>query len=95
MEFEWDEAKRLINLEKHGIDFLDVGDVWKRMRLDQYTIESRHGERRITTIGTIGHDERIVAVVYMRRKGITRSISLRRARRYERKDYQDEFGRGT
>jgi uncharacterized protein len=24
MEFEWDENKRLINLEKHGLDFRDV-----------------------------------------------------------------------
>jgi len=22
MDFEWDEAKRLANLEKHGVDFL-------------------------------------------------------------------------
>jgi uncharacterized DUF497 family protein len=24
MEFEWDEAKRITNIEKHGIDFLDA-----------------------------------------------------------------------
>lgn len=24
MEFEWDEAKRLANLRKHGIEFIDV-----------------------------------------------------------------------
>jgi uncharacterized protein len=24
MEFEWDETKRLTNLSKHGIDFIDV-----------------------------------------------------------------------
>jgi len=24
MEYEWDEAKRLANLRKHGIDFTDV-----------------------------------------------------------------------
>lgn len=29
MEFEWDEAKRLINLEKNRIDFVDVGEVWR------------------------------------------------------------------
>lgn len=95
MEFEWDEAKRLINLEKHKIDFIDVGEVWARPRLDHYVIESRHGERRVTAIGTINHDDRIVAVVYTTRNGVTRIISLRRARRYERKDYQNAFGRGT
>ncbi|MFN3819747.1 BrnT family toxin [Blastomonas sp.] len=95
MEFEWDEAKRLINLEKHKIDFIDVGEVWARPRLDHYVIESRHDERRVTAIGTINHDDRIVAVVYTMRNGVTRIISLRRARRYERKDYQNAFGRGT
>jgi uncharacterized DUF497 family protein len=24
MEYEWDEAKRLANLRKHGIDFIDI-----------------------------------------------------------------------
>jgi len=26
MEFEWDDAKRLANLEKHGLDFADLGE---------------------------------------------------------------------
>jgi hypothetical protein len=95
MEFEWDEAKRLINFEKHGIDFVDVGDIWKRPRLDHYVIDFQHGERRVTAIGTINDDDRIVAVVYTMRDRVTRIISLRRARRYERKDYQNAFGRGT
>ena len=83
MEFEWDEAKRLSNFEKHGIDFVDV------------VIDFQHGERRVTAIGTINDDDRIVAVVYTMRDRVTRIISLRRARRYERKDYQNAFGRGT
>jgi uncharacterized DUF497 family protein len=28
MEFEWDEDKRLANLEKHGIDFAIVSALW-------------------------------------------------------------------
>ncbi len=28
MEYEWDEAKRLANLRKHGIDFTDVPAVF-------------------------------------------------------------------
>lgn len=95
MQFEWDEAKRLANLAKHGIDFIDVGELWVRPRLDRYYVESRDGEHRVTAIGTINHDDRIVAVVYTMRNGVTRIISLRRARRYERKDYQNAFGRGT
>jgi len=28
MGFEWDEAKRLANLDKHGIDFIDIPEVF-------------------------------------------------------------------
>jgi uncharacterized DUF497 family protein len=28
MEFEWDEDKRLANLDKHGVDFLDACGIW-------------------------------------------------------------------
>ena len=28
MEFEWDEAKRRNNLEKHGIDFVRAKQIW-------------------------------------------------------------------
>ncbi|WP_315791195.1 BrnT family toxin [Fischerella sp. JS2] len=28
MEYKWDEAKRLANLRKHGIDFTDVPAVF-------------------------------------------------------------------
>jgi uncharacterized DUF497 family protein len=29
MRFAWDERKRLSNLEKHGLDFFDVGAVFE------------------------------------------------------------------
>ena len=29
MEFEWDETKRLANLRKHGIDFIDIPVVFE------------------------------------------------------------------
>lgn len=38
MEYEWDEAKRLANLRKHGIDFADVPAVFD-------------GNRRVVTSG--------------------------------------------
>ena len=28
MEYEWDEAKRLSNLRKHGVDFIDIPAVF-------------------------------------------------------------------
>jgi uncharacterized DUF497 family protein len=29
MRFEWDEKKRLSNIKKHGIDFIDVPEMFK------------------------------------------------------------------
>jgi uncharacterized DUF497 family protein len=95
MDFEWDEDKRLANLEKHGIDFLDARAIWAGQVLDPAAERNVEGEPRPTALGTIGEDEIVVAVVYTVRDGIVRMISARRARRNERKVYQDRFGRGS
>jgi uncharacterized DUF497 family protein len=94
MEFEWDEDKRLANLEKHGVDFLDACSIWAGPVLDPVAQRMVEGEVRPTALGTIGEDEIIVAVVYTLREGALRVISARRARRNERKTYQDRFARG-
>jgi hypothetical protein len=49
MEFEWDEAKRLANLRKHGIDFIDVLAVFDG---DTVIVEDErysYGEQRFVT----------------------------------------------
>jgi hypothetical protein len=28
MNYEWDENKRIGNLEKHGLDFIDAHELW-------------------------------------------------------------------
>jgi len=94
MEFEWDEDKRFANLEKHGIDFLDARAIWAGQVLDPAAERIVDGEARPTALGVVGEDEIIVAVVYTVRDGIVRLISARRARRNERKAYQDRFERG-
>ncbi len=50
MEYEWDEAKRLANLRKHGIDFTDVPAVFDG---DILTVEDdrySYGEQRFLTL---------------------------------------------
>jgi len=94
MDFEWDEDKGLVKLEKHGIDFFDARKIWAGKVLDPVAQRNVEGEARPTALGTIGEDEMIIAVVYTVRDSMVRLISARRARRDERKDYQDRFGRG-
>jgi uncharacterized protein len=53
MELEWDEAKRLSNLGKHGIDFRDVEEVFDG---DIVTVEDtryEYGEQRFVTFGLL------------------------------------------
>ncbi len=83
MDFEWDEAKRTSNLEKHGLDFDDVRRLFEapflRARSD------RDGEARYLAIGPL--DGRILAVAYTLRGTAIRLISARSARPYEKNAY--------
>ena len=92
MLFEWDEDKRQTNLIKHGIDFVDAKLIWLSPVLDPVSQRVVAGETRSVAIGTIGDDQFVVAVVYTQRGSAKRLISARRARRYERSNYQDVFG---
>jgi uncharacterized DUF497 family protein len=61
MKFEWDENKRLINLQRHGIDFADV---WQIFDYDIATdIDNRfdYGEVRYLTFGLLRGDVIVVA----------------------------------
>ena len=95
MEFEWDEAKRLINLKKHGIDFRRATKIWQGRVIDPYEDNPIGSEIRHIALGMIGDDLKVIAVVYPLRHGKRRIISARRARRYERQDYQSYFGHGV
>jgi len=85
IEFEWDEAKRLSNLDKHGIDFLDVEEVFDG---DIVTVkDDRYGysEQRFVTFGVL--QGRIVSVTYTDRGDVVLLISVRRATKYEQRTY--------
>jgi len=72
MRYEWDERKRLSNLEKHGLDFFDVGIVFESPHIE---VPSSHGsEKRLLAIGTL--EGRFVTVVYTMRNEAIRVISL-------------------
>ncbi len=95
MQVEWDEEKALTNIDKHGIDFCDAMRIWDGPVIDPAGERFVGEEYRPTALGTIDEDDLIIAVVYTVRNGVVRLISARRARRNERQDYQDSFGRGA
>jgi hypothetical protein len=85
LEFEWDEAKRASNLDKHGIDFIRAGELFDGRPVFSYA-SPRSGEPRNVTVGRL--EGRLVAVVWIERGGVTRIISVRRARRGETTKYE-------
>lgn len=85
MEFEWDEAKRLTNIDKHGIDFIDVPEVFDG---DTVTVEDNrysYTEQRFVTFGLL--QGRVIAVVHTDRGESVRIISARKATKYEQRNY--------
>jgi uncharacterized DUF497 family protein len=89
MEYEWDDAKRLINLRKHGIDFTDVPTVFEN---NVVTIEDDryfYGEQRFVTFGML--QGRVIAIVHTEREERIRIISARKASKNEQQIYFEQL----
>jgi uncharacterized protein len=87
MRFEWDEAKRLVNLEKHGIDFNDAPSLFSGEMVIALDRRFDYGEARFIGFGTL--KQRVIAIVFSRRQpDIIRIISMRKANQREEKRYE-------
>lgn len=86
---EWDETRRGSNLEKHGVDFVDAGRVFKGRYYEWGDERRDYGESRIRVVGEV--DGEILFVVYTWRDGKRRLISARRANANERKAHYARF----
>lgn len=89
MPFEWDENKRLKNIEKHGIDFADAVRIFDGSFV--YTTQDTradYGEKRFVSVGLLDGVE--ISVINTKRNNNIRIISVRRARIKERKKFYEE-----
>ncbi|MBZ5571067.1 MAG: BrnT family toxin [Acidobacteriia bacterium] len=85
--FEWDENKNQQNIKKHGFDFVDAERMFDGIFLFRSDTRKDYGENRSIGIGAIRG--RIAVVVFTERDTETiRIISLRKATRRERKEYE-------
>ena len=84
MEFEWDEAKRLAVLEKHGIDFAKAARVF----LTDHVVLPAHSEieARFAAVGYL--DGEWFTVIFTFRGEARRLITARKARENERRAYR-------
>lgn len=87
--YEWDEAKRQANLQKHGVDFSTVDRFEWEYSISTEDKSERHGEQRMISIGPIGL--RLHVLVWTSRGETVRIISLRLANKLERKRHEKEF----
>jgi len=86
MRFEWDENKRISNLEKHGLDFLDAYVLWDDVMVVVPDSRYEYGEGRYIALGKFY--KRIVVCAYTLRGESIRIISLRKANAREVKYYE-------
>lgn len=87
MNFEWDDAKDRLNIEKHGIRFEDAQKIFGGFTLDFIDDSQHYGEEREISIGMIDGIA-ILTVVHTDREGTCRIISARQANRKERERYE-------
>ena len=89
MEFEWDEDKRVNNLAKHGLDFVDAYQIFNLPMFVVPDDREDYGEARYQGIGFLNGN--LVVVVFCDVNEFTiRIISLRKATSKERSIYERE-----
>ncbi len=53
VRFEWDEAKRKLNLRKHGVDFADLPPLFDGVTVTVLDDRFEYGEDRFLTLGVL------------------------------------------
>jgi hypothetical protein len=81
MTYEWDEQKRLANVKKHGIDFIDIPEVFDGDVVIIPDERFDYGETRFLLIGIL--KSQVIVVAYTERGENIRIISARKATKNE------------
>lgn len=90
MVLEWDAAKNLANIRKHGIDFNDLPDFFQHPMLTLRDDRVGYAEERWISIGWI--KALVGVVIYTERSGdVIRIISARKATRTESRYYVENI----
>jgi uncharacterized DUF497 family protein len=92
MKFTWDEAKRLTNLEKHGLDFAEAEIVFRGVTFSFEDDRFEYGENRFISIGMLG--SAVVVIAHTEQDEEIRVISMRRATKNEQQLYYRGFAEG-
>lgn len=93
MRFEWDEAKRTVNLAKHGVDFADAPEMFTGLMLIRLDERKDYGEVRWQGLGLV--QGRLMVLSYTKRgRDTIRIISLRKANSREKTFFEEAVKNG-
>lgn len=89
MRFEWDAAKAIGNLGKHGVNFDEASTVFADdLSVTGRDLDHSMHEARLLTIG-LSSRGRVLVVAHTDRGGILRIVSARPATRKEKRIYEE------
>lgn len=92
MNFEWDDAKRLTSISKHGFDFEGVEEVFEGRTITILDNRFDYGENRFLTLGVLRGW--VVAIAHTESDSLIRIISVRKADANEEEIYYKEIADG-
>jgi len=89
MRFEWDEAKRRVNINRHGFDFAEAESIFASDCLTLLDDRFDYGETRFLTFGMLNGT--VLAIAHTETGEVTRIISVRKALKNEEEIYYKEI----
>ena len=90
-KFEWDEKKRQLNIDKHGVDFADIESLFAGMTVTLLDDRFCNDDERFITFGLLSGI--VVAVAHTEDDEVIRIISARKGTRNEQKAYFEAIKR--
>ena len=91
-EFDWDNAKAIVNLRKHKVSFEDAKTVFS----DPFAMTINDPDHSIAEFRFLELGEsstgKLLLVSYTQREQLIRIISSRKATAAERKTYEENYG---
>src|ERR1700730_7216922 len=91
MDSEWDEAKRLSNIEERGVDFRDAALIFEGIVIAREDKREDYGEQRFRALGRV--DDEYYVVAYTRRGSAVRIISAWKVDEDGKKRYEEILSR--
>ena len=88
MEFEWDERKNRLNIEKHGISFDTAGKIFEGPVLTWADDRKDYGEIREISLGKV-EGQVLLTVAHTDRNECIRIISARVTSQKERRTFKN------